>query len=99
MANEGTDTCVDMEQRGMAMSRGEKPEVILDFGQIENLPVWDEYGQRIRFGDLYKDQKTIVIFIRVSSGFQSNLIVYIGFKPCYINWIPYRACLTLSLGV
>jgi|ERR1712150_12372 len=61
---EKEQTCAVVIDENMRISRGEKPDVVLDFSQIENMPVWDEYRQNIRFGDLYKDQRTIVIFIR-----------------------------------
>lgn len=61
MREPGSELIEDME-----ISRGEKPETKLNFSEIEELEVQDEDGYKIKFGDLYKDKKTIVIFIRVS---------------------------------
>ena len=47
------------------ISRGEKAEVIVDFEKIRDLFVFDELGNKIRFGDIYKRQKTIIVFSRV----------------------------------
>lgn len=49
----------------MEISREAKPEVKVHFDRIEELCVEDEEGLLYRFGDLYKDRKTIIILIRV----------------------------------
>ena len=48
----------------MSMSRGESEEVKIDFNQVQNLTVYDELGNHIKFGSIYRNKKTIVIFIR-----------------------------------
>jgi hypothetical protein len=37
----------------------------LDFALINELYVYDENGNRHKFGDLYKDYLTIFVFVRV----------------------------------
>lgn len=49
------------------MSRTDKPEEVqmdVNFEKIENMVVYDEIGNKIRFGDIYKRQKTIIVFTR-----------------------------------
>ena len=48
------------------ISRGDEPEYKLDFKKFEELKVFDELGNSIRFGNIYKDKKTIIILVRVS---------------------------------
>jgi len=51
----------------LEISRGDSIEAPdLDWSKIENLIVYDEYGREIRVGDVYKNQKTILILVRVS---------------------------------
>ena len=38
----------------------------LDWSKIESLIVYDEHGRQIRVGDIYKNQKTILVLVRVS---------------------------------
>ena len=54
------------EVNDMKMSRTEEPETDINFEKIRDLFVFDGYGNKIRFGDIYKKQKTIIIFVRVS---------------------------------
>ena len=54
------------EVNDMKMSRTEEPETNVNFEKIRDLFVFDGYGNKIRFGDIYKKQKTIIIFVRVS---------------------------------
>ena len=49
------------------MSRGERPEADINWPKLENLYVYDEMGNKIKFSDIYRRQKTLVIFVRVSS--------------------------------
>lgn len=49
----------------MNISRGEKDEVCVDLEKVEDLIVYDEFGEEIRFGDVYAEKKTVVIFTRV----------------------------------
>ena len=37
-------------------------------GSVADLTLRDEEGAAVRFGDLYKDQRTLVIFVRVRLG-------------------------------
>ncbi|ELT93208.1 hypothetical protein CAPTEDRAFT_183827 [Capitella teleta] len=49
------------------MSRNEKQEreeIEIDLDEINSHIIYDEWGQKICFGDIYKDKKTIVIFLR-----------------------------------
>ncbi|KAK3091027.1 hypothetical protein FSP39_016606 [Pinctada imbricata] len=46
------------------MSRGDKQEIPIDFEAIRDKIVYDEMGNQIRFGDIYKHQKTIIVFTR-----------------------------------
>lgn len=52
----------------LQMSRGEKPEPCdfkFNFAKARDMYVLDEGGNKIRFGDIYKHQKTIIVFSRV----------------------------------
>jgi hypothetical protein len=53
--------------KNQEISRGDEPEYILDFTKIENLVVYDENGEGIRVGEIYKQQKTILILVRVGA--------------------------------
>lgn len=53
------------EVNDMRMSRTEEPEYSVDFEKIRDEVVFDGMGNQIKFGDIFKSQKTIVIFIRV----------------------------------
>jgi len=51
----------------LEISRGDGTEApCLDWSKIENLILYDEHGREIRVGDIYKNQKTILILVRVS---------------------------------
>ncbi|KAJ8305587.1 hypothetical protein KUTeg_016132 [Tegillarca granosa] len=55
----------DLEEiNDLKMSRGEKEEYVIDFNKLGNHIVYDENGNKIRFGDVYKHQKTIIVFTR-----------------------------------
>lgn len=54
------------EAKELRMSRGMKPELVIDFEKLKTLFVYDEMGNKIRFSDIYKKQKTIIILTRVS---------------------------------
>ena len=41
-------------------------EMLSKVSSVEKLQVFDEEGEAVEFGELYRDQKTIVIFVRVS---------------------------------
>lgn len=65
---EKEDTQAVEEIDNLQMSRGEKPEPCdfkFNFAKARDMFVLDEGGNKIRFGDIYKHQKTIVIFSRV----------------------------------
>lgn len=49
----------------MNITRGEKEEVCFDLEKVEDLTVFDEFGEEIRFGDLYENMKTVIFFTRV----------------------------------
>ena len=55
------------EVNDMRMSRTEEPEFEVNFDKFRDKFVYDGSGNKIRFGDIYKKQKTIIIFVRVSS--------------------------------
>ncbi|KAL8625705.1 hypothetical protein ACOMHN_043980 [Nucella lapillus] len=46
------------------MSRGERPKATIDFEKLKTLYVYDEYANKICFSDVFKKQKTIIIFVR-----------------------------------
>lgn len=49
------------------MSRSDKPEEVkmeVNFEKLQDMNVFDEMGNKIRFGDIYKRQKTIIVFTR-----------------------------------
>lgn len=51
------------------MSRSDKPEEVkmeVNFEKLQDMNVFDEMGNTIRFGDIYKRQKTIIVFTRVN---------------------------------
>ena len=57
----------------LEISRGDGSEPPkLDWSKIENLIVYDEHGCEIRVGDIYKNQKTILILVRVSDAVSVN---------------------------
>jgi hypothetical protein len=64
---EGTEITAD-EIDHLQMSRGERPEPCdfkFNFAKARDMFVLDEGGNKIKFGDIYKHQKTIVVFTRV----------------------------------
>ena len=65
MDGDGEDE-VQQVSLNMEMSRGLKAEYQLQWHLVEDMEVFDEFGKRVRFGDLYKKQKAIIIFVRVS---------------------------------
>jgi hypothetical protein len=65
MASSEKESCVLHVDQNLQMSRGDEPEYHVDFSLIENLIVYDETGEGIAVGDLYKRQKTILILVRV----------------------------------
>nr|AYP63837.1 thioredoxin-like protein AAED1 [Haliotis discus discus] len=48
----------------ISMSRGMRAEVKVNFDKCRDMFVYDQMGNKIRFGDVYKKQKTIVVFTR-----------------------------------
>lgn len=50
--------------RSLNMSRGERPEADIDWPKLETLFVYDEMGNKIKFSDVYRKQKTMIIFVR-----------------------------------
>ena len=50
----------------LKMSRTEEPEITFKIKDIRDKFVFDANGNKIRFGDIYKKQKTIIFFVRVS---------------------------------
>ncbi|XP_041359066.1 peroxiredoxin-like 2C [Gigantopelta aegis] len=50
--------------QNIKISRGLRPELEFEFSKVENLFVYNETGNKIRFGDIYKKQKTIIVFVR-----------------------------------
>ena len=53
----------------LSISRDAIPKCVektIDLTEINNLPVYDQEGNIICFGELYKKQTTIVVFLRVS---------------------------------
>lgn len=54
------------EVNDLKMSRTEEPEYHVDFDKIRDKIVYDGMGNKIKFGDIYKKQKTIIVFVRVN---------------------------------
>lgn len=54
----------------LSISRGERPEADINWARLKSLYVFDEDGNKIKFTDMYSEQKTIVILIRVSDRVQ-----------------------------
>ena len=50
----------------LKMQRTEEPEYVVNFDKLRDKVVYDGQGNKIKFGDIYKRQKTIVVFVRVS---------------------------------
>lgn len=50
--------------KDLTISRGMHPDADLDFDKLRKLFVFDELGNKIQFTDIFKKQKTIVIFVR-----------------------------------
>lgn len=48
----------------LRMSRTEEPEHSVQFNKIRDKIVYDGLGNSIKFGDIYKMQKTIIVFTR-----------------------------------
>ncbi|WAR24178.1 PXL2C-like protein [Mya arenaria] len=48
----------------MRMSRTEEPDYSIKFDKVRDKVVFDPMGNEIKFGDIFKKQKTIVIFVR-----------------------------------
>ena len=55
----------------ICMSRGMRQDARIEWEQLDQQFVFDEMGNKIRFTDIFKKQKTIVLFIRVSFSFPS----------------------------
>ncbi|KAL8606481.1 hypothetical protein ACOMHN_037712 [Nucella lapillus] len=52
------------DENAARISRGPRPELSMDFDKLKPLCVYDEHGKEIPFMELFRNQKTIVIFIR-----------------------------------
>lgn len=52
------------EAKDLKMSRGLRKEAEIDFDKLKELLVCDEMGNKIRFSDIYKKQKTIIVLTR-----------------------------------
>ena len=63
------------EGKDLKISRGPQPEADIDFDKLRDLFVFDALGNKIRFGDVFKKQKTIIIFTRVSLSLSLSLSV------------------------
>lgn len=73
-ASAGTDAnadtgefCVKEDKIEMKGTKGKDPHA-LDIQSLEkasSIPVFSESGESVEFGTLFKDQKTIVVFIRM----------------------------------
>ena len=62
---EGEDVEELEEVDELKMSRTEEPEYSVNFKKICDKIVFDGQGNKIRFGDIYKHQKTVIVFVRV----------------------------------
>ena len=63
--NRTEETVVDIASQ-VTISRDCKPEYNFPFGEVDDLFVVNEEGIKIPFREIYENQKTIVVFIRVS---------------------------------
>ena len=70
------------EGKDLKMSRGPRPEAEIDFDKLNDLFVFDGFGNKIRFVDIFKKQKTIIIFTRVSLSLSlsCSLSVFVSFS-------------------
>ncbi|XP_045159845.1 peroxiredoxin-like 2C [Mercenaria mercenaria] len=48
----------------LKMSRTEEPEYTVNFEKLRDKIVYDGMGNKVKFGDIYKMQKTIIVFVR-----------------------------------
>ena len=62
---EEVTVCVEEIEESQTISRTEAPDNTIKFWKFENHYVKDEYGNDVRFGDLYRDQRTVIVFLRV----------------------------------
>ncbi|KAK6179391.1 hypothetical protein SNE40_011763 [Patella caerulea] len=52
-------------KENIKISRGPRQELEdVDLAKVADMSVYDENGNKIRFGDIYKKQKTIIVFTR-----------------------------------
>ena len=51
----------------LVMCRTDHVQITTNLKEIEDMTVIDQWGRKVRFGDFYMKQQTIVIFIRVST--------------------------------
>ncbi len=70
-----TDTVVNV--KSLTISRSDKMDETdcFDFDDVENCQLYNEQGETVVFGDLYKHQKAIIIFVRVSVLLKYAMIV------------------------
>ena len=68
------DNAVHEAIHNITISRGLRPELEFEFSKVESLYVYNETGNKIRFGDIYKKQKTIIVFVRVSYNFYKTVL-------------------------
>jgi hypothetical protein len=61
----------------LKMSRTEEPEYTVDFEKLRDKIVYDGMGNKIKFGDIYKMQKTIIVFVRVIFIFATLFFMHI----------------------
>ncbi|XP_069126960.1 peroxiredoxin-like 2C [Argopecten irradians] len=60
----------------------DQEETVVDFEKLQDLFVYDESGQNVRFSDVYKHQKTIIVFTRHFHCFVcKNYIEDLGIVP------------------
>ncbi len=70
---------LDEINQEMSMSRGMSEEIRVDFAKCEDMFVYDQMGNKIRFGDIYKKKKTIIVLTRVGvNTWQCCLLCYYG---------------------
>lgn len=73
-SEEGEHKSVD----DLKMSRTEEPEYVVNFEKLRDIVVFDGMGNKIKFGDIYKMQKTIIVFVRVNfvATFKSIFVLF-----------------------
>ena len=82
----------------LEISRTDKPEHAIDLSKVDDYYLTDEEGTKYRFGDLYKEFKTVFIFIRVSEHAETCAVVLICLQGLYMTTDTKWVTLILKNG-